>query len=61
MIDVFGLALILILTEGQEMIRTEVHSGAYILVAAIALTVVLPAFATWLDPVRGLPKDAQEI
>ncbi|MDG2292211.1 MAG: paraquat-inducible protein A [Phycisphaerales bacterium] len=61
MIDVFGLALILILTEGQEMIKTDVHSGAYILVAAIVLTVVLPAFATWLDPVRGLPKEAQEI
>ena len=60
MIDVFGLALILILTEGQDMIRTDVDAGAYMLVAAIALTVVLPAFATWLDPVSGLPKDAQE-
>jgi uncharacterized paraquat-inducible protein A len=60
MLDVFGLALILILTEGQDMVKTDVGAGAYLLVLAIVTTVVLPVFATWLDPVRRLPVDAQE-
>ncbi len=50
MLDVFGLALILVLTEGQRMVRTDVRIGLYCLIGAIALTVLLPMLATRLDP-----------
>jgi uncharacterized paraquat-inducible protein A len=52
MLDVFGLALILILTEGQRMVRTDIRTGLYCLIGAIALTVLLPLLATRLDPMH---------
>jgi paraquat-inducible protein A len=35
-LEVFGLALLLVVTEGRELIRTEVRDGAWVLLAAIA-------------------------
>lgn len=35
-LEVFGLALLLVVTEGRELIRTEVRGGAWLLLAAIA-------------------------
>ncbi len=38
MLDVFGIALFLILTEGRQFVKTEVQQGLYIVIAAIALS-----------------------
>ncbi|MDP6600840.1 MAG: paraquat-inducible protein A [Phycisphaerales bacterium] len=38
MLDVFGIALFLIITEGRQFVKTEVQQGMYIVIAAIALS-----------------------
>lgn len=45
MLDVFGLALFLISTEGKALVKTEVLSGLYMVVAAIGLCYILGAIA----------------
>ncbi|MBC23508.1 MAG: hypothetical protein CMJ32_06275 [Phycisphaerae bacterium] len=41
MLDVFGLALILIMSEGKEFIKTDVQSGLYFMVLAIIINLVV--------------------
>ena len=56
MIDVFGLALLAFLTEGDDLIRTEVRQGLYLIVAAavvLTLTYVLIAGANRHADTRG--------
>tara|TARA_B100001059_G_C17837239_1_gene589079 strand:- start:1548 stop:2630 length:1083 start_codon:yes stop_codon:yes gene_type:complete len=50
MLDVLGLALFLVLTEGQRMIQTQVLVGLYFVICSILLAVVLPQLAGRLDP-----------
>ena len=45
MLDVFGLALFLISTEGKSLVKTEVLSGLYVVVVAIGLSYLLGAIA----------------
>lgn len=45
MLDVFGLALFLVTTEGKELVKTEIQDGLYIVVVAIALSYLLGAIA----------------
>ncbi len=45
MLDVFGLALLLVTTEGEDLVKTEIQDGLYIVVAAIALSYLLGAIA----------------
>jgi len=45
MLDVFGLALFLIATEGKELVKTEVLSGLYVVIVAICLSYILGAIA----------------
>ena len=40
MIDVFGLALLLFLTEGDDLIKTEIRQGLYLIMAAIVVLTV---------------------
>lgn len=47
-LEVFGLALLLVVTEGRELIRTEVGSGAWLLVAAIAANAAALALLRWV-------------
>ena len=49
MLDVFGLALFLITTEGKELVKTEIQNGLYIVVVAIALSYLLGAIAVALS------------
>jgi len=49
MLDVFGLALLLITTEGKELVKTEIQNGLYIVVVAIALSYLLGAIAVALS------------
>jgi len=49
MLDVFGLALFLVTTEGKEMVKTEIQEGLYIVVVAIALSYLLGAIAVLLS------------
>ncbi len=37
MLDVFGLALLVFLTEGDSLVRTDVKPGLYLMVAAIII------------------------
>ena len=41
MLDVFGLALFLVTTEGKNLVKTEIQSGLYVVLAAIGLSYVL--------------------
>ena len=50
MLDVLGLALFLVMTEGQRMIKTELLVGLYFVICSILLAVVLPLLASRLDP-----------
>ncbi len=50
MLDVLGLALFLVMTEGQRMIKTELLVGLYFVICSIVLAVVLPLLASRLDP-----------
>ena len=50
MLDVLGLALFLVMTEGQRMIRTELLSGLYFVIGSILLAVILPHLASKIDP-----------
>ena len=45
MLDVFGLALFLIATEGKSLVKTEVLSGLYVVLVAIGLSYLLGAIA----------------
>ena len=45
MLDVFGLALLLVTTEGKDLVKTEIQNGLYIVVVAIALSYLLGAIA----------------
>jgi paraquat-inducible protein A len=49
MLDVFGLALFLITTEGKELVHTEVQPGLYVVVTAIALSYLLALIAIMLN------------
>lgn len=49
MLDVFGLALFLVTTEGKELVKTEIQNGLYVVVAAIALSYLLGAIAIALS------------
>jgi len=49
MLDVFGLALFLVATEGRELVKTEIQDGLYIVVVAIALSYLLGAIAIALS------------
>lgn len=54
-IEVFGLALLLVLVEGRTLIRTEVLAGAWILLGAIAANTALTfAFARLVRGIRGV-------
>jgi paraquat-inducible protein A len=53
-IEVFGLALLLVLVEGRSLIKTEVLSGAWILLGAIAANTALTlAFSRLVRGIRG--------
>lgn len=52
MLDVLGLALFMVLTEGQRMIKTDIRSGLYFLMISIILAVVLPLIAARMDTPR---------
>jgi paraquat-inducible protein A len=49
MLDVFGLALFLITTEGKELVKTQVQPGLYIVITAIALSYLLGLIAVMLN------------
>jgi paraquat-inducible protein A len=51
MLDVFGLALFLITTEGKDLVKTQIQPGLYVVVFAIALSYGLGAIAIALDKV----------
>ena len=51
MLDVFGLALFLIATEGKELVKTELKSGLYIVIIAIGLSYLLGAMAVLISKV----------
>lgn len=48
MLDVFGLSLFLVATEGKELVKTETLPGLRVVVAAIALTYILGFVAVCL-------------
>ena len=53
-IEVFGLALLLVLVEGRSLIKTEVLEGAWVLLGAIAANTALAfAFSRFVRGVRG--------
>jgi len=49
MLDVFGLALFLITTEGKELVKTEIQPGLYVVVTAIGLSYGLGVMAIMLN------------
>jgi hypothetical protein len=49
MLDVFGLALFLITTEGKDLVKTEIQPGLYVVVVAIVLSYVLALIAIMLN------------
>ena len=49
MLDVFGLALFLVTTEGKDLVKTEIQNGLYVVVVAIALSYLLGAIAIALS------------
>mgnify|MGYP006157017333 CR=1 FL=1 len=49
MLDVFGLALFLVATEGKELVETRIQPGLYVVVAAIGLSYGLGAIAVFLN------------
>jgi len=49
MLDVFGLALFLITTEGKELVKTEIQPGLYVVVTAIGLSYFLGLIAVMLN------------
>ena len=48
MLDVFGIALFLVTTEGKDLVKTEIQSGLYIVLAAIGLSYLLGLVAVSL-------------
>lgn len=49
MLDVFGLALLLVTTEGRNLVKTEIQDGLYVVVVAIGLSYLLGAIAIALS------------
>jgi uncharacterized paraquat-inducible protein A len=49
MLDVFGLALLLIATEGKDLVKTEIQSGIKVVVVAIGLSYLLGLIAIVLN------------
>ncbi|MAI66777.1 MAG: hypothetical protein CMJ26_02730 [Phycisphaerae bacterium] len=49
MLDVFGLALFLITTEGKDLVKTEIQPGLYVVVSAIGLSYILGVMAIMLN------------
>jgi len=49
MLDVFGLALLLVSTEGKDLVKTEIQDGLYVVVVAIGLSYLLGAIAIALS------------
>ena len=54
MLDVFGLALFLVVTEGKDLVKTEIQSGLYVVLFAIGLSYFLGFIAVSLH--KGLIK-----
>ncbi|MBC8523358.1 paraquat-inducible protein A [PVC group bacterium] len=48
MLDVFGVALFLVASEGKDLVKTEIQSGLYIVVIAIGLSYLLGLVAVSL-------------
>ena len=48
MLDVFGIALFLVTAEGKDLVKTEIQSGLYVVVAAIGLSYLLGLVAVSL-------------
>jgi paraquat-inducible protein A len=55
MLDVFGLSLLLIMTEGGTLIRTQAQEGLYLVIAAIVLCWLVTGLAAWLTS-RDIPE-----
>ena len=49
MLDVFGLALFLITTEGKSLVKTQIQPGLYVVVIAIGLSYGLGVIAVTLN------------
>ena len=49
MLDVFGLALFLITTEGKDLVNTDIQPGLYVVVTAIGLSYLLGLIAIMLN------------
>ncbi len=59
MLDVFGLALLVFLTEGDSLVKTDVKPGLYLMIAAIIVlttTYWLVMSANRRDGRQDLPK-----
>lgn len=54
MLDVFGLALFLVVTEGKDLVKTEIQSGLYVVLFAIGLSYFLGFVAVSLH--KGLTR-----
>ena len=62
MLDVFGLALFLISTEGKSLVKTEVLSGLYVVVVAIGLSYLLGAIAIVIsNALTTIPSGKDEV
>ena len=51
MLDIFGIALFLITSEGKDLVNTKVQPGLYIVIIAIALSYILGFVAVALHRV----------
>ena len=61
MLDVFGLALFLISTEGKTLVKTEVLSGLYVVVVAISLSYLLGTIAIAIsNALTTIPSEKDE-
>ena len=61
MLDVFGLALFLVATEGKELVKTKVLSGLYIVVIAIGLSYLLAAMAILISRALTTLRPSDEV
>jgi hypothetical protein len=62
MLDVFGIALFLIVSQGKDLVKTELQPGLYTVVVAIALSYLLGFVAVSLHRVmlKITPVDSSE-
>ncbi len=61
MLDVFGLALFLVATEGKELVKTKVLSGLYLVVIAIGLSYLLAAMAILISRALTTLRPSDEV